>query len=341
MSIKPTFDISTYVGKRFGRLIILGFDHDDRGPNNSLHHFVKCHCDCGNDVITDIQYLKTGRKRSCGCYRREITIARSTTFNPKDYIGKRYGRLIVIDIDHDDFSGKAKTIRHFMRCICDCGNEIIVDIHSLKRGTTSSCGCFRKDFLKDVATTHGLSKTRLYHIWIGMKARCHNKNHAQYLDYGGRGIEVCDIWKNNFIEFYTWAISHGYDDNLSIDRIDNNDGYNPINCRWVSGDVQGKNKRNNVYLTYTIKTLLTKKEQKRLNTEEQDQYLTFCLRDWSRIFNMPSQTLSKRVKYIEDMPINEFLEECNFRSKGTKDITIPDEIMIYNDPSKYNQSYHD
>lgn len=91
-------------------------------------------------------------------------------------------------------------------------------------------------------------------IYYDMRKRCYNKNCKDYKDYGGRGITICDEWFNSFQEFYNWSMSHGYDDNLTIDRIDNNKSYSPTNCRWVDRKVQANNTRHNVLLTYNGKT---------------------------------------------------------------------------------------
>lgn len=92
---------------------------------------------------------------------------------------------------------------------------------------------------------HGQRKTRLYRIWANMKSRCHNPKTSFYNRYGGKGVTVCDEWKNNFQAFHDWAVTHGYSDDLSIDRIDVNGNYEPGNCRWVSTKAQAKNRSNN------------------------------------------------------------------------------------------------
>ena len=103
---------------------------------------------------------------------------------------------------------------------------------------------------------HGKRKTRLYRIWANMKTRCINPNDPHFERYGGRGITICDEWKNDFKAFYDWSMSHGYADNLTIDRIDNNGNYCPSNCRWVTVKVQNQNrrKRNVISITYNGET---------------------------------------------------------------------------------------
>lgn len=91
---------------------------------------------------------------------------------------------------------------------------------------------------------HGLSRTRIYHIWTGMKKRCNNRRAHDYINYGGRGIKVCPKWSNSFLSFYEWSMKHGYNDTLTIDRINVNGMYEPSNCRWVNRSVQNSNKRN-------------------------------------------------------------------------------------------------
>lgn len=101
---------------------------------------------------------------------------------------------------------------------------------------------------------HGKRKTRLYRIWTNIKTRCTNVNDPHFERYGGRGISVCDEWKNDFKAFYDWSMSNGYADNLTIDRIDNNGNYEPLNCRWVTVKEQNQNKRNVILITYNGET---------------------------------------------------------------------------------------
>lgn len=146
-----------------------------------------------------------------------------------DLIGQRFGRLTVIGKD------EIKNHRQYWLCRCDCGNEKIVSTHSLTKGT-QSCGCLQKERASKASITHGLSKTRIHKEWRAILHRCKNETASHYEYYGGRGITVCDEWKgeNGFIRFYEWAMAHGYSDNLTLDRINNDKGYSPDNCRWVT-----------------------------------------------------------------------------------------------------------
>ena len=124
-----------------------------------------------------------------------------------------------------------------------CGEEFKACTQHITSGNIKSCGCYNKRRLSETHKTHGLKYTRLYSIWTDIKKRTLNPKNKSYKDYGGRGIAICEEWKNDFMSFHDWAMSNGYSDELSIDRIDNDGNYEPNNCRWTTSIIQNRNKR--------------------------------------------------------------------------------------------------
>ena len=154
-----------------------------------------------------------------------------------DLTGHRFGRLTVLEEAGRSTCGKIQ-----WRCLCDCGGEIVADGGDIKRGRTQSCGClYRETMARGTHTTHGGRRTRLWNIWSGMRSRCNNPKTEWYKNYGGRGIHVCKDW-DNFAVFRDWALSHGYTDDLTIDRIDVDGDYEPNNCRWITRADQNRNR---------------------------------------------------------------------------------------------------
>lgn len=148
--------------------------------------------------------------------------------------GERVGRLVAVTTDFDEEKRQTLVIAE-----CDCGEERVILFR--KWGTTKSCGCLQKEAASRTWSKHGMSDTRLHRVWRGMKQRCNNPNRPEYANYGGRGISVCPEW-DDFAEFARWAEENGYDDELDIDRIDNDGDYSPENCRFVT---RSENLRNN------------------------------------------------------------------------------------------------
>lgn len=234
----------------------------------------------------------------------------------RDLTGQKFGMLTVIERAEDRISSSGKHEIMWL-CKCDCGNKKTVTRSALTGGLTKSCGCLRGE-------NHGMCDTRLYNIWIGIKKRCENPNRHDYNRYGGRGISICDEWKNSFSTFYNWALNNGYDDTLSIDRENVNGDYEPNNCRWSTEEEQANNKRNNVFLTYNGKTQTVSQWARELNIGQKTiinrinkgfsdeealtmtkgcgakkgityQGQTKTLRQWAEYINMPYKTLSKRI----------------------------------------------
>lgn len=163
-------------------------------------------------------------------------------------IGKRFGRLTVIDFAGLDKCGHAQWL-----CECDCGNRVVKLGTNLKRGLTTSCGCRRTEVTRECKTTHGMCGARLYTTWRNMIRRCEDPNDKLYHRYGGRGIHVCNEWYN-FENFLDWALNSGYEPDLTIDRMDNDEDYCPKNCRWANRITQGNNTSTNRHITYNGET---------------------------------------------------------------------------------------
>lgn len=190
-----------------------------------------------------------------------------------DLTGKRFGMLTVLGIDD---RGTRKT---YWMCQCDCGNVKSVRSDSLQNGAIKSCGCLKKkqDAMNLTSNhSHKMSGTRLFGEWQGMKGRCFNKNNARFARYGGRGITVCDEWRDDFSAFARWAAENGYDDKLTLDRIDNDKSYSPENCRWADARTQSRNRSTNVSVTIGNSTR--------------------TLTEWCEIFHLDPHTVFARYR---------------------------------------------
>lgn len=155
--------------------------------------------------------------------------------NSEEWIGKRFGRLLVLGTEH-------KNDRWFWKCKCDCGNETIAYPNQVIRGKTTTCGCGRSKTFHDMHLKHGHSKERLYRIWKGIRKRCGNVNASHYAYYGERGISICREW-DDYSVFRTWALLRGYGDTKTIERKDVNGDYCPENCTWIEPERQPENTR--------------------------------------------------------------------------------------------------
>lgn len=221
MDIKRKYKDLT--GQKFGRLTAIEF----LGTDKNRTAFWKCVCDCGNEIVVRSTSLRAGKTRSCGCLKKRGSEAVKTQKANKS------GAILIRIYDEGEENKNKK-------CICKCtkcGNVFEAWVNSYYKGR-NSCEC------KYVARDN----PRLYSIYLNMKTRCYNSNNSNYKHYGARGIVICPEWKNSFKEFVDWSLSHGYSDELSIDRINVNGNYEPDNCRWATSEEQGNNKTDNVYV---------------------------------------------------------------------------------------------
>lgn len=202
-------------------------------------------------------------------------------------IGKTFGRLTIKDYF-------VKNRRQYYLCECSCGiiKEIRKDSVVKDKRATRSCGCIKKEQdLKNlfVEKTHGMTKHRLYKIFNGIKTRCTNDKNNRFSRYGGRGISICKEWTDDYINFHNWAMSNGYKEGLSIERINNDGNYEPNNCEWIEFKEQCKNRKNTIRVLYKDKI--------------------YCLMDFSKIVNIPYSTLKNRTKKLIPYEKNMFKSE--------------------------------
>lgn len=190
---------------------------------------------------------------------------------PFDLRGRCFGRLTAIS------PHRTKTGKYGWLCTCSCGNVITVRTPDLTNGHTQSCGCLQIDR----CSKHGLSKkSPVYDIWVTMVRRCTNENDKDYHIYGGRGINVCEEWLF-FPHFHNWMLKQGYTKGLTVDRIDNDKGYSPDNCRLATMREQQQNRRNSITITY--------------------KGITQPLIEFSRQFDIPYSTIRWRYKHGKDI----------------------------------------
>lgn len=200
----------------------------------------------------------------------------------KNLVGMKFGRLTVISRAENHVTPSGGTKAQW-NCECECGNHVIVTTCNLTTGNSKSCGCYGDEIRKTSSITHNQRHSRLYGVWSNIKDRCYNESSGCYKNYGGRGICMCDEWKDSFESFSLWAYGNGYDPSAdrfkcTIDRIDVNGMYCPDNCRWVDQKTQSNNRRNTFYIT----------------TNEE----THTLSEWSDITGIKYHTLFARINKL-------------------------------------------
>lgn len=270
-----------------------------------------------------------------------------------DLTGQRFGRWVVIGMGPTQVSEKGNR-KLLWRCRCDCGNEANVAGGNLRRGKSMSCGCLQRERARENTAKrneiHGCTNTRLFRIWTGIKTRCFDKNDKAYESYGGRGITMCSEWRDDFTKFRDWALANGYADNLTCDRINNDKGYSPNNCRWATYRQQGRNTRRNTLLTIGGETLAaaecadrngiskdlvyarlkkgwSPEEAVSVKPNEREEKPgkyqityngeTHTLATWAKILNVPRRNLYQRV-YLCGWPVERAFTEPVDAKKGKR-----------------------
>lgn len=181
-----------------------------------------------------------------------------------ELIGKKIGKLFVVEKTNE----KASNGEYKYKCICECGKEKNIRGSNLKNGNSKSCGCYNVIKRSKVSKGYRQNNLRLYNIYQNMKERCYNKNFKEYKHYGGRNIKICEEWQSDYRKFYEWSMNNGYNNNLTIDRINVDGDYEPKNCRWITRQEQAYNKRNSKYITYKGETKTLAEWSKELNMSQ-------------------------------------------------------------------------
>lgn len=242
---------------------------DERSKDGSKQWLYRCVC--GKEIISTPYRVNSGHIKSCGCMKYQKGKKHKSHKRPQSkidanqFIGKKSNALTVIDVFRP-LSGRTMLV-----CKCECGNTKNIYPFQFTSQSIKSCGCI----LNKDKITHGLSDHPLYSEWFSMVNRCHNPSAHNYSRYGRRGIEVCEEWRYSPENFISWVESTGGRPiDSTLDRIDNDKGYSPENCRWASVSQQSRNKRSNRMITY--------------------KGISKCLSDWCNELNINTKTAISR-----------------------------------------------
>ena len=258
------------IGQKVHNCTFNGSEQSIKGKSGRRIRFADFICSCGNIFNASINAIASGATKSCGCYIKGINAIKYNS-------GEKIGECIYLNdvgVSNDKFSCRLAEF------ICPlCSNIFIARIHSIKSLAIRSCGCLRTAMLKERVTTHGQSGTKTtpeYKAWTEMIERCTNENAKYYHRYGGRGIKICERWRNSFEAFFQ-DMGERTSSNHSLDRFPNNDGnYEKSNCRWATPVQQCNNRSNTIYITHNGETK--------------------TLMEWSRLLNIRQHTIYGRLK---------------------------------------------
>lgn len=262
-----TYKLKQYIGLKFGKLTII--DTYRKRLYGKINIICICQCDCGNIVEYAYSNLKNGNATSCGC---------SNKFNFSKYKGKIYHNIEILDLIDSE--------KKIVKCKCHCGSIFSCQLCDLTAKKQYIIGCKNCIPIKKNKNTKYYwniynNRNRIENIYYGIMSRCFNNKNKDFPLYGGRGITVCEEWKNNKKSFIDWAYANGYKDDLQIDRIDYNGNYEPKNCRWVNIIVQANNRSNNRII--------------------KDNGVEYTLSEIAKKYNINYSTLCSRIRKGEDV----------------------------------------